>query len=116
MLRRARELRKSATDAERLLWKHIRKRQLAGSSFADNTPWATTSAISLAWKQGMVVGLDGSQHAEQVDYDAGRDTFLKARGFRVLRFWNSDVLNRTTPFSKTIFEALHRPHMDGRFD
>jgi very-short-patch-repair endonuclease len=64
----------------------------------------------------VVVELDGSQHVEQSNYDARRDSFLRSNGFRVLRFWNNDVLSRTEVVLETIFEALHRPEMDGRFD
>jgi len=64
----------------------------------------------------MVVELDGSQHVEQSDYDERRDSFLRSRGFRVIRFWNNDVLVRTESVLETIFEALHRREMDGRFD
>jgi very-short-patch-repair endonuclease len=60
--------------------------------------------------------LDGSQHAEQFDYDMRRDTFLRSRGFRVLRFWNNDALVRTEVVLETIYEALQRVEMDGRFD
>jgi very-short-patch-repair endonuclease len=49
-------------------------------------------------------------------YDANRDAFLRSNGFRVLRFWNGDVLRQTHSIVETIYEALHRPEMDGRFD
>ena len=64
----------------------------------------------------IIVELDGSQHVEQSDYDARRDSFLRLNGFRVLRFWNNDVLAQTDVILETIFEALHRREMDGRFD
>jgi very-short-patch-repair endonuclease len=56
------------------------------------------------------------QHADQIAYDSRRDHFLRSAGFRVLRFWNNDVLARTDQVVETIFEALHREEMDGRFD
>jgi len=64
----------------------------------------------------VVVEWDGSQHVEQSNYDTRRDSFLRSNGFRVLRFWNDDVLSRTEVVLETIFEALHQPEMDGRFD
>jgi very-short-patch-repair endonuclease len=64
----------------------------------------------------VVVELDGSQHVERSNYDARRDSFLRSNGFRVLRFWNDDVLSRTEVVLETIFEALHQPEVDGRFD
>jgi very-short-patch-repair endonuclease len=64
----------------------------------------------------VIVELDGSQHVERSDYDRRRDNFLRSKGFRVLRFWNGDVLWRTEAVLETVYEALHRPEMDGRFD
>jgi very-short-patch-repair endonuclease len=64
----------------------------------------------------MVVELDGSQHVVQAPYDANRDAFLRSSGFRVLRFWNGDVFSQTSSVVETIYEALHRPEMEGRFD
>jgi len=62
----------------------------------------------------IVVELDGSQHAEQLAYDERRDNFLRSAGFRVLRFWNGDVHAHIENVIETIFEAMHRPEMDGR--
>jgi very-short-patch-repair endonuclease len=64
----------------------------------------------------VIVELDGSQHVERSDYDRRRDAFLRSKGFRVLRFWNDDVLSQTEAVLETVYEALHRPEMDGRFD
>jgi very-short-patch-repair endonuclease len=47
---------------------------------------------------------------------AKRDAFLRSRGFRVLRFWNGHLFSETDAVIETIFEALHRPEMDGRLD
>jgi len=56
----------------------------------------------------IVIELDGSQHLDTVTYDSRRDDFLRSRGFRVLRFWNGDVLSETESVMETIFEAVHR--------
>lgn len=64
----------------------------------------------------MVVEFDGSQHVAQAPYDANRDAFLRSQGFRVLRFWNGDAVAHIDSVVETIFEALYRPEMDGRFD
>jgi adenine-specific DNA-methyltransferase len=64
----------------------------------------------------IIVELDGSQHVAREAYDSKRDHFLRSAGFRVLRFWNNDVLARTDQVVETIYEALHCPAMDGRFD
>jgi very-short-patch-repair endonuclease len=44
-------------------------------------------------KHKLIIELDGSQHLDQGDYDTERTAFLKSRGYRVLRFWNYDVVN-----------------------
>jgi very-short-patch-repair endonuclease len=57
-----------------------------------------------------------SQHVVDAPYDANRDSFLRSAGYRVLRFWNGNVLFRTDSVVETIYEALYRPEMEGRFD
>jgi very-short-patch-repair endonuclease len=116
MLRFARTLRKDPTDAERLLWRHLRRRQLADFRFRRQHPVGSDICDFACVEASVIVALDGSQHVEQSAYDARRDSFLRSRGFRVLRFWNEDVLVRTEIVLETIFEALRRPEMDGRFD
>ena len=116
MLRYARELRKSPTDAERVLWQRLRRRQLASFKFRRQHSVGPYICDFVCLEVFVVVELDGSQHAEQFDYDLRWDSFLRSRGFRVLRFWNNDVLSRTQAVIDTIFEALHRSEMDGRFD
>jgi adenine-specific DNA-methyltransferase len=116
MLRFARTLRKSPTNAERLLWTHLRRRQLAGFKFRRQHSIGVYICDFACVEALVIVELDGSQHVEQSNYDARRDSFLRSNGFRVLRFWNDDVLSRMEVVLETIFEALHRPEMDGRFD
>ena len=63
-----------------------------------------------------IVELDGSQHAEQAAYDARRGDFMRSYGFRVLRFWNGHVTAEMEAVLDTIFAALHRKDVDGRYD
>ena len=102
---RARRLRRNMTDAERVLWRalrssfphyHWRKQVPLGSYFAD---FASHSAK-------LIVELDGGQHAEATDYDTERTRFLEADGFRVLRFWNNDVLSNTDGVLDRIAQSL----------
>jgi very-short-patch-repair endonuclease len=116
MPRFARTLRKDPTDAERLLWGHLRRRQLADFKFRRQHSVGPYICDFACLEASVIVELDGSQHAEQSDYDARRDSFPRSRGFRVLRFWNKDVLTHTAVVLETIFQALQRPEMDGRFD
>jgi very-short-patch-repair endonuclease len=112
----ARTLRKTATDAERLLWSRLRRRQLANYRFRRQRPIGPYVCDFICLEASLIVELDGSQHADQMTYDARSDALLRFYGYRVLRFWNADVLARTDTVLDTIFEALHRKEMDGRFD
>jgi len=112
----ARDLRNNATDAERRLWNRLRRRQLGGFKFRRQHPIGRYVCDFVCLEAAVVVEIDGSQHVIDAPYDANRDTFLRSNGFRVLRFWNGDVLSRTDSIVETIFEALYRPEMDGRFD
>ncbi len=64
----------------------------------------------------IIIELDGSQHLDDAPYDAGRDRFLQSLGYRILRFWNGDALKQTESVLETIFVAMHREDMQGRFD
>ena len=109
MLCHVRTLRKGQTDAERLLWSRLRRRQLGGFKFRRQHQIGLYICDFVSLDGEIVVELDGSQHLEQVAYDARRDQFLRSAGFRVLRFWNGDVTARLGEVVDTIFEAL--PHI-----
>ena len=111
-----RDLRANPTDAERHLWYRLRQHQLGGHKFRRQRPIGPYICDFVCVRAALVVELDGSQHVIQAAYDMKRDAFLRARGYRVLRFWNQDVLVRTEAVMETIYEALHRVEMDGRFD
>ena len=112
----ARTLRNDATEAERLLWDRLRRRQLSGVKFRRQRPIGSYICDFACLEAGVIVELDGSQHAGQAPYDARRDAFLRSHGFRVLRFWNGSVFSEIDAVVETIFEALHRTEMDGRFE
>lgn len=87
---RARELRRDMTDAERLLWRHLRASQL-GYRFRRQHPIGPYIVDFACLSAKLVIELDGGQHADSAS-DAHRDAFLRRQGFRVLRFWNNEVL------------------------
>ena len=90
----ARVLRTDATDAERKLWRHLRGRQVHGLKFRRQLPIAGYIADFACIEASLVIELDGGQHLEAADYDAERARKLAINGYRVLRFWNDDVLLR----------------------
>src|SRR5262245_12528005 len=92
-LQDARTLRRQMTDAERRLWRHLRGGQLAGLKFRRQHPLPPHIVDFCCLDAKLVMELDGSQHSEE--FDAMRTRFLKGNGYKVLRFWNNDVLLQT---------------------
>ncbi|RZI91807.1 MAG: endonuclease domain-containing protein [Variovorax sp.] len=108
---RARSLRKDATDAESLLWFHLRDRRLGNHKFRRQRPIGPYFADFACLEAKLIVELDGGQHVEAVDYDETRTGFMVAQGFRVLRFWNNEVLAQTSAVLERILQALQEdPH------
>ncbi len=105
----ARELRKNQTDAERRLWLHLRDRRLAGFKFRRQYPVGACIADFACLGKHLIVEVDGGQHNERQGQDVQRTRFLERRGFRVLRFWNNDVLKNTDAVLNVILDALDAP-------
>ncbi len=104
--RKARDLRNAGTDAERRLWRHLRLKQLGGCKFRRQVPVAGYIADFVCLEMKLIVELDGGQHVERAAYDARRTRVLEAEGYRVLRYWNDDVLVRTNGVLEDILRAL----------
>ena len=81
------------TDAERRLWSRLRSKRLTGVRFNSQYPIGPLICDFVARSKGLVIELDGGQHAETVSYDSKRTRYIEERGYRVIRFWNNDVLN-----------------------
>jgi very-short-patch-repair endonuclease len=105
----ARALRNGATDAERKLWQRLRGRQLFDFKFRRQYPIAGYIADFACVEAGLVIELDGGQHIDQANYDAERTRKLAVNGYKVLRFWNDDVLLRTELVLEQICREL-LPH------
>jgi very-short-patch-repair endonuclease len=91
---RARDLRNNATDAERVLWVHLSARQRLGVRFNRQVPIGPYICDFVARSAMLAIEVDGGQHDWQSDQDATRSRYLQSQGFRVIRFWNNDVLER----------------------
>jgi len=87
----ARQLRIQMTDAERRLWRHLRAHRLSGIKFKRQQPVGPFIVDFVCFQSRLVIELDGGQHFRN-DHDRIRDAWLQQRGFRVLRFWNNEVL------------------------
>jgi very-short-patch-repair endonuclease len=90
-LNRARDLRHNMTDAEHTLWRILRNRQFVGIKFRRRVFVGPYIADFLCFEARLIVEADGGQHAES-RHDAVRDAWFATQGFRVLRFWNNDIL------------------------
>ena len=89
----AKHLRGSSTDAERRLWTHLRARRFQDLKFRRQQPIGRYIVDFVCFRKNLIIELDGGQHAEQGDADRQRDAFLKARGFRILRIWNNELMS-----------------------
>jgi very-short-patch-repair endonuclease len=101
----ARRLRRNATDAERMMWRLLRDRRLSGIKFRRQVPVGPYIADFASIRHRIIVELDGGQHADSF-HDAGRDAFLAAEGWRVLRFWNNDVMTNRVGVLESIEQAV----------
>jgi very-short-patch-repair endonuclease len=106
---RAREMRTNQTSAEKLLWSHLRRKNISGSKFRRQHPLYGFIGDFCCIQHRLVVELDGDSHAEQPDYDAWRTERLVQCAFRVLRFFNEEVKNNLDGVIEAIWQAVQAP-------
>ncbi len=106
MQRRAAELRHHQTEAEAKLWAHLRSHRLNDTHFRRQFAIGNYIVDFCAPRIKLVIELDGSQHLEQKGYDNDRTEFLNAQGYRVLRFWNNEVMNDLEGVMSAVMLAL----------
>jgi very-short-patch-repair endonuclease len=102
-------MRANPTEAERALWSILRAKRLSGFKFKRQQiiDWYIVDFVCLS--ERLIIEADGSQHADDRS-DVRRDRYLQAQGFRVLRFWNNQVLGESEAVANSIFAALSLPH------
>lgn len=107
----ARNLRKNATDAERILWAALREFKQAGLHFRKQAPIGRYIADFACHRAKLIVELDGEQHGEErnIAHDAERTAFLNSRGYRVIRFGNLEVLRERNRVLDAIYAAAKSP-------
>lgn len=106
---RARKLRSNLTDAESILWRHLRFRQIDGYKFRRQRPIGHYIVDFVCLEKKLVIEVDGGQHNGEATYDARRDRWLRAQGYEVLRFWNDEVLTKIDGVKEVIFRTLTKP-------
>ena len=102
----SRALRRTPTEAETKLWRALRMHQLENIHFRRQHAIGDYIVDFCSPSQKLVIEVDGSQHLEQQAYDAQRSAYLEAKGYRLLRFWNNDVLDDLDGVIKAILNAL----------
>lgn len=105
---KARLLRKNQTDAEKILWQKLRNRGLNGYKFRRQVPVGPYVADFLCEGSKLIVEVDGGQHAENREYDQYRDEFLHANGYKVVRFWNTEVMGNMDGVLEAIALAFEK--------
>ena len=103
---KARHLRQNATDAEMKLWFAVRDRRLAGFKFVRQKSIGPYVVDFLCRDRNLIIEVDGGQHAES-ESDQVRDAYPASEGYRVLRFWNSDVSGNIDGVLQTILASLN---------
>ncbi|WP_083198408.1 endonuclease domain-containing protein [Pararhizobium polonicum] len=106
----SRRLRKGTTDAESKLWRHLERIPIDGTHFRRQVPIGPYFADFVCHQIGLVIELDGSQHASPMglQHDEKRTAFLQSQGYHVLRFWNSDVFEELDAVLDTIFAIVQQ--------
>ncbi|MFZ3105205.1 MAG: endonuclease domain-containing protein [Smithella sp.] len=102
-------LRKRPTDAEKVLWKQLQRKQIEGFKFRRQQPIDNYIVDFVCFEKRIVIEVDGGQHATQSEDDIARDTYLRQQGFKVLRFWNNEVLQNINGVLEVIRESCLSP-------
>ena len=107
---RAQALRREMTQAETKLWRMLRSRQIEGHRFHRQVPVGRSIADFVCHQARLIVELDGGQHDSLSQQEVDRSRFLQSEGYRVLRFWNHEVLANPKGVHAMTVENLRRPH------
>lgn len=101
-------MRRAPTEAEAKLWSILRGQRLGGLKFKRQEQFGDYIVDFVCFGSRLIVEADGSQHAA-TEGDAVRDTWLQAQGFRVLRFWNNEILGNVDGVARVILDAAQPP-------
>jgi very-short-patch-repair endonuclease len=109
LLLRARDTRRQASEAERTLWKYLRGHRLNGYKFRRQMIIDSYIVDFACLEARLIVEADGGQHVDQITYDERRTARLGSMGYRVLRFWNHEILCELQSVLEQIESALNEP-------
>ena len=103
----ASQMRFNMTDAEYALWYHLRNREFCNIRFNCQVVIGNYIVDFCCRRLKLIIELDGEQHAEQGLYDEKRTNYLASEGYRVIRFWNDEVLRNIDGVLEAIYEEIH---------
>jgi len=103
---RARALRQDMTEPEKRVWRILRSGQIKGHKFRRQVPIGRYIADFVCHKARLIVEIDGGQHDRSSCHEVERTEFLQNEGYRVLRFWNNEILENLDGVHRTIADAL----------
>ena len=111
----AKSLRRRTTDTERVLWQQLKAKRFCGLKFRRQQPIGTYIVDFVCFEKKIIVELDGSQHAllPEAQNDNRRDQWFEAQGYKVLRFWDNEVLTNTPAVLEVIWtHCLSHPPLN----
>jgi very-short-patch-repair endonuclease len=103
-----RRLRSNMTDAEQRLWRFLRRMQMSGFKFRRQHPFGDYIIDFVCLEAMLAIEVDGGQHDAQQAEDAARTEYLERAGFRVLRFWNNEIISEIDSVTAVIWRALQK--------
>ena len=106
LLPRAKELRTNMTSAEKILWYNLRAHRFHHYKFRRQVPIGKYIVDFVCFSADLIIEVDGGQHMENKSYDDERTYFLQQKGFRVIRFWNNEVLKNMDDVLRKILKEL----------
>ncbi len=106
----ARTLRKKQTDAEKVLWHSLRNRQINNYKFRRQHEAGPYIADFCCVEKNIIIELDGGQHSVQKEKDKLRTHFLNKMGYRIIRFWDHEILTQKESVLEKIRLVLENPH------
>jgi very-short-patch-repair endonuclease len=103
---RAKELHRNMSPAEAKLWKYLRAHRTSGVHFRNQHAIGNYIVDFCCYSKKLIIELDGSQHLDQEGYDEERTLYLESQGYKVIRFWNNQIMNDIEGVIKTIIFEL----------
>ena len=103
---KAKRLRKELTETEKYLWKYLRNKQIEEFKFRRQQPIGKYIVDFINFEKKLIVEVDGGQHSIYENKDIIRDKYLKKEGYKILRFWNNEVLNNIEGVLEVIINNL----------